>query len=159
MLNIERNQTALLGQDNVVTRKHNIPADLYAYAVGIKSSISTPAGRGNKNLPTLPDIYASLINEGIDLVFEGTVIPEFTEIGKDVARSCQIRFVPDLQKELLEIKRRADAGEWKVSPYRQISLMSVAVNLMQIAVAERNKSQRYMAKLQDAYPHKKSLNS
>ena len=141
MLNIERNQPALLGQDNVVTRKHNIPAELYAYAVGIKSSISTPAGRGNKNLPTLPDIYAALINEGIDLVFEGTVIPEFTEIGTpEGARSCQIRFVPELQKELLEIKRRADAGEWPVSPYRQISLMSVAVNLMQIAVAERNKN-------------------
>lgn len=141
----KRTQDALDGQ-NSVRRQHYIPQKIHAFAVGQQlagAEQEVTAGRGRGNLPTLADIYYALIVEGLELVRTGQAVPAFVEVGRPVGtRAVQIKFPTGkgkLNEKLERLKKRAEKGEFEIKPYREISLISVAITLMQLAIDERRK--------------------
>lgn len=136
-MQFQRTQHELDGS-NSTRRQHYIPAPLHNYAVQQQLAATAQAGRGRGNLPTLADIYYELIKEGLDLVNNGRIVPVFTEPGRlENSRSVQIKFGADVNTALEELKELADAGEYEVKPYKQISLIGLAVNLIEVAVEYR----------------------
>lgn len=139
----KRTQDALDGQ-NSVRRQHYIPAKIHAFAVNQQLiGNEVEAGRGRGNLPTLADIYYTLIVEGLELVRKGEAKPVFVEVGRPAGtRSVQIKFPTGkgkLNEKLERLKARAEKGEFKIRPYREISMISVAITLMQLAIDDRSK--------------------
>lgn len=133
----ERTQDAL-NAGNSTKRQHYLPAAIHKFAVEQQLNDGRYLGRGRGNLPTLADIYAQLVSEGLAAVLEKRVVPVFTEIGRPESfRSVQIKFPNATNDQLIALKERADNGEFEVKPYKQISLISLAVTLMEIAIAER----------------------
>lgn len=141
----KRTQDALNGE-NSVRRQHYIPAKIHAFAIGQQlagAEQEVAAGRGRGNLPTLADIYYTLIQEGFELVRTEKAVPVFIEVGRPVGtRSVQIKFPTGKNKlndRLERLKKRAEKGEFEIKPYKEISLISVAITLMQLAIDERRK--------------------
>lgn len=127
-----------LTADNSAKRQHNIPGHIHRFAVSQQLLNEGPSGRGRANLPTLADIYFQLTVEGLALVESGEVRPSFTEIGRpDGCRAAQIKFPNRINDKLIALKKRAEGGEFAVSPHREISLISVAVTLMEAAIWTR----------------------
>ena len=122
-----------------VQRQHNVPVDIYKFAKRLQ--IDDPGS------PTLPDVYCKLIEEGLELVNTGKVVPVFTEIGRpDESKVVQIKFSPELNTSIVELKKMADKGEFEVitnrvafrkHAYTKISLISMAVTLMEIGMNHR----------------------
>lgn len=138
--------------DEVISRQHVIPADVKKYAVNWQLSFPNPAGRGRCNVPSLADIYEQLTRRGLDIVERTTTSKNqptpgmngcFTEIGlPNGASQTRIKFDTATNTRLRELKTRIDGGEFEIVSgpgYKrrvtQISLISLAVNLMQIAIA------------------------
>lgn len=139
---IERTQHQLTtGEDgNAIQRQHYIPSKIHSFAVKLRLDDS--------GQPTLADIYYQLVQEGLDLVLTGQHVPTFIEIGRpDGSKAVQIKFPFELNDSLVELKKRADGGEFVVQtertvgalkhPYKQISLISLAVTLMELAMNQR----------------------
>lgn len=146
MYTFEKTQD-LIAPTDVISRQHVIPADVKKYAVNWQLSFPNPAGRGRGNLPSLADIYEQLTRHGLTIVerdreFHAT----FTEIGLPAGSSqTRIKFDTETDKRLRQLKTRVDAGEFEIESgpgytrrVTQISLISLAVNLMQIAIACEN---------------------
>lgn len=133
---------------NLVSRQHAIPFDVRKYAGEQQLNFKGQRGRGRSNVPSLADIYHQLTVEGLDLVLNNTwpAAPVFTEIGQpDDAAASRIRFDIEFDGKLRALKARADDGEFNVVPadadsrqVTKISLISLAVNLMQLAIKQRN---------------------
>lgn len=131
----------------LVSRQHAIPGDVYKFARLAQFEFTGKPGRGRSNVPTLCDIYQTLTAEGFDLVMntDWPVAPVFTEIGQpDDCTMARVKFDITFDKKLRELKKRADAGEFNVvaasADARQvskISLISLAVNLMRVAITAR----------------------
>lgn len=136
-MNFKRDQSSLPEAD-VIRRQHYIPVEIYRFAVKQQLENTTVPGRGRQNVPTLTDIYFQLITEGLNLVEKKKAKPVFKEIGRpEGCRSCQIKFTKEpgsVNARIKIIKARADAGEFKVEPYKEISLISVAVTLMKVGI-------------------------
>lgn len=150
MYNFEKTQD-LIDPTDVISRQHVIPADVKKYAVTWQLSFPNPAGRGRGNVPSLADIYEQLTVHGLNIVERGANVtgetkPVFTEIGlPNGASQTRIKFNTATDKRLRELKTRIDGGEFQIVSgpgytrrVTQISLISLAVNLMQIAIACEN---------------------
>lgn len=146
MYKFEKTQD-LIPPTDVISRQHVIPADVKKYAVNWHLSFDKPAGRGRCNVPSLADIYEQLTRFGLDIVerdreFHAT----FVEIGSPVGSAqTRIKFDAATDDRLRALKTRIDAGEFPIESgpgytrkVTQISLISLAVNLMQIAIACEN---------------------
>lgn len=93
-------------KDNSVERQHFIPRNIHRFAVDKQLDGDEPAGKSRSNQPTLPDIYMSLIKQGVELVKSGRAMPLFYYTGKPQgARSVRIRFPDDVNNDLLEIQK------------------------------------------------------
>jgi hypothetical protein len=140
---------------DVISRQHVIPADVKKYAVTWQLSFPNPAGRGRGNVPSLADIYEQLTRTGLSIVERGInpepepnggMNPVFTEIGLPAGASqTRIKFDTATDTRLRALKTRIDGGEFEIvsgpgytRKVTQISLISLAVNLMQIAIACEN---------------------
>ena len=150
MYQFERTQNNIKPGDTI-SRQHVIPADVKKYAVTWQLSYPKPAGRGRGNVPSLADIYHQLTVFGLEIVERGTTLksppsPEtngtFTEIGlPDGSSQTRIKFDTATDERLRNLKTRIDTGEFAIvsgpgytRKVTQISLISLAVNLMQIAI-------------------------
>lgn len=131
----------------LVSRQHAIPFDVRKYAGEQQFAFNGQRGRGRSNVPSLADIYHQLTIEGLELVLNSTwpAAPVFTEIGQpDNCAMARIRFDIEFDQKLRALKSRADAGEFNVVPadddarqVTKISLISLAVNLMRLAIKQR----------------------
>lgn len=134
--------------ERLISRQHAIPFDVRKYAGEQQLAFTGQRGRGRANVPSLCDIYHQLAVEGMTLVetTEWPAPPVFTEIGQpENCAMARIRFDLDFDRKLRALKARADGGEFNVVPagedarqVKKISLISLAVNLMQLAIKQRN---------------------
>ena len=113
------------------SRQHLIPASVYLFAMQYKQDFIGPRGE----VPTLPDVYAALIKEGLRLFIAGEIDPMFGEEKSDGVET-RIRFKKsDFASDLEILKGEIHAGRHLVwGGNRQISLVSIAVTLMEEAV-------------------------
>lgn len=124
--------------NDCILRQHAIPLDVRQFAGGLQLGFSGKRGRGRANVPTLADIYYTLMKEGYQLIRLGAAVPVFNEIGQpDGCTFTRIKFDTAFDSDLRDLKERAEHGEFVVKPYKEISLISVAVTLMQVAIAAR----------------------
>lgn len=136
--------------EEIVSRQHAIPFEVRKFAGEEQLKFTGKRGRGRANVPALEDIYFNLAIEGLDMIettdwTASTVVPVFTEIGQpDNCSMAKIRFSVEFDDRLRELKSRADKGEFKVAPaspearqVKKISLISLAVNLIQLAIKKR----------------------
>lgn len=154
MYKFEKTQD-LIDPNEVISRQHVIPTDVKKYAVNWQLSFEQPAGRGRGNVPSLADIYEQLTRFGLNIVERGTTLKNqptpgtngtFTEIGLPAGSSqTRIKFDTATDERLRKLKSRIDGGEFEIvsgpgytRKVTQISLISLAVNLMQIAIAAEN---------------------
>lgn len=132
--------------ERLISRQHAIPREIRVYAGYQQLQFTGQRGRGRANVPSLCDIYEALTKEGMAFVNAGAK-PEFIEVGQpDSCTMARIRFDTEFDAELRSLKDRADSGEFVVKPaseearqVKQISLISLAINLMQLAIDEREK--------------------
>lgn len=146
-MEFNKNQKLINPADSV-RRQHAIPADVHAFGQSAQMNFKGKRGRGRSNVPTLPDIYYVLTKEGFDLVAKGKVRNlKFVEIGRpEDCVFAQIVFETSFDDDLRKLKETADAGTFVVEPYKEISLISLAVNLMRFAIAERQRLEERRAK-------------
>lgn len=154
MYKFEKTQKFIDNAD-VISRQHVIPRDVKLYAANWQLNNPEPAGRGKSNVPSLADIYEQLTRTGLDIVERGTTLKNpptpgtngtFTEIGLPAGASqTRIKFDTATDKRLRALKTRIDNGEFAIEAgpgynrkVTEISLISLAVNLMQIAIACEN---------------------
>lgn len=134
--------------NELVSRQHAIPADVYKFARMAQFDFVGKPGRGRSNVPTLCDIYETLAIEGMAIVRR--MLPTepqrpFIEIGQpDDCTMARIKFDAKFDTELRLLKSEADAGQFIVTPsasdarqVSKISLISLAVNLMRFAISAR----------------------
>jgi len=136
----------LIEPHDLVSRQHAIPYDVRRFAGEQQLTFAGKRGRGRRNVPTLSDIYHALTIEGLAFVDATTDASlSFIEIGQpDSCTMARIKFNLETDRRLRVLKNRADNGEFDVIPttpdgrqVTQISLISLAVNLMRIAIAKR----------------------
>jgi hypothetical protein len=105
-------------------------------------------GRGRSNVPTLCDIYQTLAIEGLRIVRKmspNEQQPVFVEIGQPAdCTMARIKFDTTFDIKLRVLKSDADAGQFIITPsasdsrqVKKISLISLAVNLMRLAILAR----------------------
>ncbi len=144
MYKFERNQDKIR---EFVIRQHSVPPDIYNYAVlrQLEISNTTKPGVGGKNIPTLADIYERLTVEGLKVLQSPSFEWEFEEVGKpEGAVQVRIKFSKETDAEIRSFQNDIGAAhqmrfslvsgpgyQRKVS---QISLVSLAVNCMRIAI-------------------------
>jgi hypothetical protein len=145
MYKFERTQGLISNEPKFVSRQHAIPKDLKIYASVWQLSFDAPHGRGRCNVPSLADIYEQLVRKGLETVESGSYKKGkvvFFEIGKPDG-SCQtrIKFDRETDARMRALKARVDAGEFEIAKgqgytraAKKISLISLAVSLMRIAV-------------------------
>ena len=134
----------------MVSRQHAIPFAVRKFAGEQQINFTGQRGRGRSNVPTLCDIYHQLTIEGLAVVAESDIWfvntnPEFHEIGNpDNCVMARIKFDKQVDGQLRELKKAIDGGAFPVvsgEGYRrnvsEISLISVAVNLMMLAMYAR----------------------
>lgn len=151
MYKFEKTQKFIDNAD-VISRQHVIPRDVKLYAANWQLNNPEPAGRGKSKVPSLADIYEQLTRIGLNIVERGTTLKSpptpgtngtFTEIGLPAGASqTRIKFDTATDKRLRALKTRIDNGEFAIEAgpgynrkVTEISLISLAVNLMQIAIA------------------------
>ena len=132
---------------NPKKRIHQIPEDVYNFAQTSKSKDSRPRGRGNSNAIRLPDIYLQLIKEGLKLVKPDTVFTHVMKTG--LSRGDLIEIPVTVNIELKELQKRLNKEgitphkrtnlEKDVRVYKEITIVSLAVNLMRLAIQNRQK--------------------
>ena len=113
------------------SRQHLIPPSVYLYAMRYKQGFAGP----RSEVPTLPDVYAALIEEGFRLLKAGEIDPMFGE-GKSDGVETRIRFKKsDFASALEGLKGEIHGGKYLVwGDNRKVSLVSIAVTLMEEAV-------------------------
>ena len=150
MYKFERNQDKMR---DFVVRQHSIPPDVYKYAVlrQLEISKTQKPGVGGKNLPTLADIYERLTAEGLKILQSPLFDWQFEEVGHpEGAVQVRIKFSKVLDAEIRSFQNDIGAAhqmrfslvsgpgyQRKVS---QISLVSLAVNCMRIAIEMERKN-------------------
>jgi hypothetical protein len=129
-------------------RQHAIPEKVHQFAELAQMEFKGSRGRGRGNVPTLPDIYYTLAKEGFTILSEGRIKePEFCEIGRpDGCVFAQIVFEKSFDDELRNLKAAAESGIFPIKPYREISLISLVVNLIQYAIDARENPLKYKRK-------------
>lgn len=129
-------------------RQHAIPEDVHKFALKAQIDFKGDRGRGRGNVPTLPDIYYTLTKEGFALLADGRIKnPKFVEIGRpDGCVFAQIVFEESFDTELRTLKESAESGVFPIEPYREISLISLAVNLIRYAIDARENPKNYPKK-------------
>jgi hypothetical protein len=144
MYKFERNQDKMR---DCVIRQHSIPPDIYEYAVlrQLEISKTRKPGFDGKNLPTLADIYERLTCEGLKTLLTPSFEWKFEEIGTpDGSVQVRIKFSKETDAKIRSFQNDIGAAhqmrfslvsgtgyQRKVS---QISLVSLAVNCMRIAI-------------------------
>lgn len=136
-----------IAPERLRSRQHAVPADVRLYAGEQQLKFEGKRGRGRQNVPALADIYHQLAVEGLDLVLNNDwrVGLAFTEIGQpENCAMTKIKFDVDFDQKLRDLKTRIDSGEFNVVPadadarkVTKISLISLAINLMQLAIGFR----------------------
>lgn len=124
-----------------VPRQHYIPRAVYKFAKQAQDEFPSP-GKSRTNAPTLADIYYQLTLEGINLIKTNFIEDlEFAEIGRpEGGRFVQIVFDQETNTFLEWLKSEAENGVYKITPYKEISMISLAVNLMEYAIKAREKA-------------------
>lgn len=126
--------------EKTTMRLHAIPKDIWAYARDLQTK-GTVTPNGKNKIATLPEVYTHMAKSGYDLILSGEVAPPvFTEIGKpDGSMATRISFDDEFDSELRQLKLEAESGAYQISPYKEISLISIFVNLMQVYVSAQTK--------------------
>lgn len=126
---------------NAVTRQIYFPKEVYLFAVNLKLADERPAGKSRTGQPTLPDIYYQLFQEGLDILLMSEEKPVFVEYGRPEGnRSSRVKFPFEVYETLTELKQEADAGAYEVQPYKEISIIALVVNLIQLAIKKRQEA-------------------
>lgn len=135
----------LIDKANCTRRQHAIPEEVHKFAQTAQIEFKGEMGRGRGNVPTLPDIYYALTKEGFQLLADGRIKePKFVEVGRpDGCVFSQIVFEEEFDTLLRDLKEAADTGTFPIEPYREISLISVAVNLIKYAIDARQNPANY----------------
>jgi len=140
-MTIERTQETLTAggeNGNAVTRQIYFPRDVYIFAINLKLCDKRPAGKGRTGQPTMPDIYYQLLLEGIDILLTSEGKPTLLEYGRPEGnRSARVKFPYEVYETLSEIKAEAEAGAYEIQPYKEISIIALVVNLVQLAIKKR----------------------
>jgi len=136
-----------------IERQHTAPSDVYEYAVLTRMGMtkSQEPGVGGKNLPTLADIYETLTFEGLRVLLDPKFEWEFEEIGNpEGGVQVRIKFSPETDAEIRSFQNDIGAAHCTRFPlvsgpgYKrkvsEISLVSIAVNCMRIAIAIAKKN-------------------
>jgi len=136
-----------------VIRQHSIPPDIYEYAVlrQLEISKTRKPGIDGKNIPTLADIYERLTVEGLRVLLDPKFEWEFEEIGNpEGGVQVRIKFSPETDAEIRSFQNDIGAAHCTRFPlvsgpgYKrkvsEISLVSIAVNCMRIAIAIAKKN-------------------
>lgn len=144
MYKFERNQDKIR---EFVIRQHSVPPDIYNYAVlrQLEISNTTKPGVGGKNIPTLADIYERLTVEGLKVLQSPSFEWEFEEVGKpEGAVQVRIKFSKETDAKIRSFQNDIGAahstrftlvsGSGYQRKVSQISLVSLAVNCMRIAI-------------------------
>lgn len=140
MYQFKRTQNLIESYD-IVSRQYHIPEDVNKYAVLWKLTQRAPFGKGRVNVPTLADIYEHLTIAGLDAIeSDPSHWPTFTEIGQPHGSvQTRVKFSSAIDTRLRALKTRIDAGEFKIHSegrnVSKISIISLVVNLMQLAIA------------------------
>ena len=126
--------------EKTTMRLHAIPKYIWAYARDIQTR-GTVKPAGKNKIATLPEIYTHMAKGGYDLILSGEAqAPVFTEIGKpDGSMATRISFDDAFDSELRQLKLEAESGVYEIAPYKEISLISLFVNLMQVYVSAQTK--------------------
>ena len=126
--------------EKTTMRLHAIPKYIWAYARDLQTKGAIAPNGKNKTI-TLPEIYTRMAKIGYDLILSGAVAPPvFTEIGKpDGSIATRISFDDEFDSELRQLKLEAESGAYQIAPYKEISLISLFVNLMQVYVSTQTK--------------------
>lgn len=126
--------------EKTTMRLHAIPKDIWAYARDLQTR-DTVKPAGKNKIATLPEIYTHMAKGGYDLILSGEAqAPVFTEIGKpDGSMATRISFDDAFDSELRQLKLEAESGVYEIAPYKEISLISLFVNLMQVYVSVQSK--------------------
>ena len=130
----------LIDPSNSIRRQHAIPAEVHRFAAESQLNFEGSRGRGRANVPTLPDIYYALVREGFALVISGTSTPVFKEVGRpEGCTFSQIVFEMEFDQSLRDLKNAIDDedGLYLIENGASISLISLAVNLIQVAIEAR----------------------
>lgn len=135
----------LIRPEDCASRQHAIPFDVYKYAKMLQVDVAGNSD-GENSTPSLPDIYAALAIAGMELLknqLEGSV--EFTEIGNPSGRKLsRVKFDTEFDAKLRALKAQCDEGVYNVTALpdarqvKKISLISLAVNLMRLAIKEKS---------------------
>lgn len=138
----------LIDPSESTRRQHAIPEDVHKFALTAQIEFKGDRGRGRGNVPTLPDIYYALTKEGFQLLADGRIKdPKFVEVGRpDGCVFAQIVFEETFDKQLRELKDAAEDGVFPIEPYKEISLISLAVNLIRYAIDARENPKKYPKK-------------
>ena len=122
---------------NAIRRQHYIPPAVHHWVLKKQMEIRHTKGVKRTEVPTIPDIYLYLITKGATMATIGSVIPAFVEFGRPADRvAVQIKIPNLINLLLVGLKERADAGEFEVQGAKEISLISVALALIKIAIEE-----------------------
>jgi hypothetical protein len=126
--------------EKTTMRLHAIPKEVWAYARDIQTR-GTVKPAGKNKIATLPEVYTHMAKSGYGLILSGEVTqPVFTEIGKpDGSMATRISFDDEFDSELRQLKLEAESGAYQIAPYKEISLISLFVNLMQVYVSAQTK--------------------
>jgi hypothetical protein len=118
-------------------RAHQIPGHVRKHAKEMQEAFREDmdgAGVGRSNVPSLPDIYLHLVLLGLAKVDAGEK-PEFAEVKKPRgAVAARIKFPILTDNSIRSLKERAEKGEFAIAGSSEISLISVAVRLMELAI-------------------------
>jgi hypothetical protein len=127
-----------LTAENSVMRAHRIPSKVRLHAKGLQEAFREDmenAGVGRSKIPSLPDIYLHLVEVGLQKVKSGQKTPVFSEVNKPKgATGSRIKFPILTNDDLKSLKARAEAGEFQITTGKEISLISIAVTLMEMAI-------------------------
>lgn len=127
-----------LNADNSVMRAHQIPNPVRLHAKVLQEAFREDmenAGVGRSMVPSLPDIYLHMVEMGLKKVESGEKIPVFAEVKKPKgATGSRIKFPILTNDALKDLKKRAESGEFQISTGKEISLISIAVTLMELGI-------------------------
>jgi hypothetical protein len=137
-----------LTAENSVMRAHQIPGHVRKHAKEMQEAFREDmdgAGVGRSNVPSLPDIYLHLVLLGLAKVEAGEKV-EFSEVKKPRgAVASRIKFPILTDDSIRSLKERAENGEFKITTGNEISLISVAVRLMELAIDDNSSDQNETA--------------
>jgi len=128
MIKIKRTQH--LVTDDFTTRIHVLPKDVNAFVKDFQRDYDGPRGKGNVNVPTVPDVCEALIRGGLHLVKEMIVVPTFREYAISEGTQTPIKIEKELEMLLNELQDDIRSEMYAVTDGKIPNLSSIATELM-----------------------------